>query len=81
MEFAFGRQEMEAKAGGPRSLIGKELKVTLTVQDWFFNHTGSGSQSAFVYDKDPRISFLEGPSMTFRPELPFTVHVSLIGDL
>ena len=67
---------MEAVAGGPHSLVGKELKVTLTVQDWWIKGTGSGSQSAIVYNKDPQIKFLEGSAMTFKPDQPFSVHVS-----
>ena len=75
-DFIFSREEMEAVAGGPHSLVGKELKVTLTVQDWWIKGTGSGSQSAIVYNKDPQIKFLEGSAMTFKPDQPFSVHVS-----
>lgn len=72
---------MEAIVGGQNSLVGKELKVTLSVQDWNNNKTGSGSQSAIVYSKDVEISFLEGAATTFKPGLPFSLHVSLTSTL
>ncbi|XP_067945402.1 CD109 antigen-like [Watersipora subatra] len=76
INFMFERKEIEAVAGGPNSLIGKELKVTLSAQEWWINTTQSGSQSAIVYDKHPAIKFLEGSAMTFQPDQPFSVHIA-----
>ena len=74
--FMFSRQEMEALVGGEISLIGKELKVTGLVKDWWLNDTASGYQSAIVYSKTPDIRFLEGSVVSFKPDAPFKVHVS-----
>lgn len=74
-EFLFTRQEMVSIVG-ENGLMGKELKVTGYVQDWWMNNTASSSQSAIVIDKTARIRFLEGGVITFKPGLPFQVHVS-----
>lgn len=71
---------MEDLAGGPHSLIGKELKVTGKVQDWYYNTTSEGFQSAIVYDEDVNIKFLGGSVWTFKPDLPFKVQVSINND-
>lgn len=75
-DFLFTREEMEAVVGGENSLIGKELKVSGLVRDWWLNDTSSGYQSAIVFSKTIRIRYLEGSVVTFKPDLPFKVHVS-----
>lgn len=66
---------MEQRAGGPNGLIGKELRITAFVQDWFYNTTSSGFQSAVVYDEDIELKFLGGSVWTFKPDLPFKILV------
>jgi len=70
---------MERAAGGDQALVGKELKITATVLDWFENTTAAGHQSALVYHEDIQIVFLGGNVATFKPDLPFRVSVSMKG--
>ena len=42
-DFLFTRSEMERAAGGDRALIGKELRITGKVMDWFYNTTAVGN--------------------------------------
>lgn len=67
---------MEQRAGGPTSLLGKELRITAYVQDWFYNTTSVGFQSAVVYDEDADLEFLGGNVWTFKPDMPFKISVS-----
>lgn len=70
----FSRQEMSEN---PNTLVGKELRVTVSVTDWFYNTTAVGYQSAVVYVEDVELKFLGGGVWSFKPELPFNIHVGL----
>lgn len=61
----------------PNNLVGKEVKVTAAVLDWFYNTTAIGYQSAVVYDEDVQLKFLGGNVWSFKPNLPFEIHVSI----
>ena len=75
-DFLFTREEMEAVAGGPNALIGKELRITGSVMDWFYNTTAVGFQSAVVIDEDVEIKFLGGSVWSYKPDVPFQIYVS-----
>ncbi|XP_067945401.1 CD109 antigen-like [Watersipora subatra] len=80
-DFKFSRQEMEDIVGGENNLVGKELRVTVSVKEWVLNSTSQASQSAMVYSKVAEIRFLEGSVITFKPGLPFNVHlIAYYGD-
>lgn len=68
---------MEQAAGGPNALIGKELRITGSVLDWFYNTTSVGFQSAVVIDEDVEIKFLGGSVWSFKPDVPFQIYVSV----
>lgn len=68
---------MEAVAGGPSALIGKELRITGMVMDWFYNTTALGYQSAVVIDEDVEIKFLGGSVWSYKPDVPFQIYVSI----
>ncbi|XP_067928326.1 CD109 antigen-like [Watersipora subatra] len=72
-DFMFNRQEMSEN---PNTLVGKELRVTARVLDWFYNTTSIGFQSAIVYIEDVEIKFLGGSVWSFKPELPFSIYIA-----
>ena len=76
--FDFTRDELLAAIGGGESgLIGKQLKATAKVKDWFFNTTAGGEASTKVFKDDILVKFLGGEVWSFKPDIPFQIFVSI----
>lgn len=73
----FDREELEAHMGrGRNGLIGKQLKATARVEDWFFGTAAAGNAATRVFSDNVVLTFLGGEVWSFKPNIPFKIYVS-----
>lgn len=76
LKFAIAKEELAVHLGGESGLIGKQLKVSVAVEDWRFSKTYSGFSTTRVFSDDILLKFLGGHVWTFKPNMPFKIYVS-----
>ena len=76
-KFAIPQEELAAHIGSANALIGKQMKVTVSIHDWRWQKTYSGYDSIRVYSDEILLKFLGGRVWTFKPNSPFKIYVSI----
>lgn len=77
MDFMVSRESFRQHLGSERALIGKQLKATVSVLDWWWNKTNSAYDTTRVFSDEVLLKFLGGRVWTFKPNAPFKILVSL----
>ena len=78
-DFVITREEFRQHLGSENALIGKQLRATVTLLDWWWNKTSSGYDSTRVFSNEILLKFLGGKVWTFKPNTPFKIFVSSLG--
>ncbi|XP_067941196.1 CD109 antigen-like [Watersipora subatra] len=74
-KFAIPTNELAAHAGSEKTLIGKRLKVSVAMLDWWWNKTYTEYDSIYVYSDQIQLKFLGGNVWTFKPNAPFKIYI------
>lgn len=80
-KFVITREEFRQHLGGENALIGKQLKVTVALLDWWWNGTSTGYDSTRVFSDEILLRFLGGRVWTFKPNTPLKIFVSCLSML
>jgi len=75
-EIAVPTVELANHLGSQNALIGKQVKVSVTMLDWHWNKTYSGFSTTRVFSDEVNLKFLGGRVWTFKPNVPFKIYVS-----
>ncbi|XP_067938571.1 CD109 antigen-like [Watersipora subatra] len=76
-KFAVPPKALASLAGGTGNLIGKQLKVTVSVTDWTSNITVDTHSTTRVFSDKIVLEFLGGKFRTFKPNVPLKIFIAV----